>query len=271
MPGRDATVEHRAVVAGRARLKGFWTQAMLGAARSRRRPRRASAVEMPTPAILPSSRSATISASWSSSARPRGSAASSPGIRRRFTAPSCSTSSVRRLSSTPARRSAGVCAGSQPPCSSRVGADLRDRARGRRGTGAAPRGSARWPRRAVVLRRCRCGSRRRRRPHGAARRSPASWYSRRPITPGPGAASLEARAQPAGGDSNVVVAMVSTVPAVGAGVSARRSRSPLRHDVSLAPRRSAARRPALRLPRGRPRHAARRACSRRRPCRGTRD
>ena len=46
------------------------------------------------------------------------------GIRRRFTAPSCSTPSERRLSSTPARSSAGVCAGCQPPASSRARADL---------------------------------------------------------------------------------------------------------------------------------------------------
>ena len=45
---------------------------------------------------------------------------------RRLTAPRRSTSRVRRLSSTPARSSAGVCAGCQPPCCVTGRADLRD-------------------------------------------------------------------------------------------------------------------------------------------------
>ena len=70
------------------------------------------AVEIPTPAILPSSRSATISASWSSSGTDADPAGASPGpMSRRLTAPNRSTSRLRRLSSTPARSSAGGCAG----------------------------------------------------------------------------------------------------------------------------------------------------------------
>ena len=61
------------------------------------------------PAILPSSRRATISASWSSNAR-SGAGASGRPVRRRLTAASWSTPRARRFSSTPARSSAGVCA-----------------------------------------------------------------------------------------------------------------------------------------------------------------
>ena len=76
------------------------------------------AVEMPMPAILPSSRSATISASWSSSGTCWSAGSSCPSISRRFTAPSRSTEAAQVVLDRRAQL-LGTLAGSQPPSSSR--------------------------------------------------------------------------------------------------------------------------------------------------------